>query len=106
MSRGRGTYGFDFLENLICLCFGFDLGFFHLHHPLIVQCESRDQYMMHVMIARKTYSGEILPLAGDMSTEMSDRNGLFSSSLSARAMTAFPPLSVSSNLLSGVHKSY
>jgi hypothetical protein len=43
----------------------------------------------------KAYSGDILPLAGDMSTEISDLRGLFSSSFNAKAMTAFPPLDIS-----------
>lgn len=42
-----------------------------------------------------SHSGDILPLAGDMSTEMSERRGLLSSSFNASAMTAFPPLIVS-----------
>lgn len=37
---GRTTYGFDFLQNLVCLGFRLDFGPFHLHHALGVGCES------------------------------------------------------------------
>lgn len=47
---------------------------------------------LHQQRCGQTHSGEILPGAGDMSMAMRERNGLFSVSFSASAITAFPPL--------------
>jgi hypothetical protein len=43
----------------------------------------------------KTYSGEILPTAGLISTLTRLRSGVFRSLFNAYAMTAFPPLYIS-----------
>lgn len=47
---------------------------------------------------RSTHSGEIFPLAGDMSTLISDRKGLLRSLFNARAIAALPPMECPSKL--------
>ena len=90
------TYGLDFLQILVRLGLGFHLGGLDLDHGLGIcgkaGCQ-RDAVEAHEIEEKAvTYSDDILPLAGDMSTEINDLSGLFSSLLRARAMTAFPPL--------------
>jgi hypothetical protein len=79
------------LQYLVRLLLGLDLGILDLEHALAIRSEPADVSLV-LPVYLMTYSGEILPFAGDISTLISDRSGLLSSSFSAKAMTAFPPL--------------